>query len=157
MRSSKILRKPQRGALGNGLRVVAGAVLASGGSLTVTTRNKCVKLQPKADGSTAVVSSHKVEHPVGTRIEIEFGPTMPDDGGSLLWAKRALYLLAANMKVHRQHGGMTLPRSTIVAVIWKAATGALADRPTGRMQRWQGWGDCCCRGRRSYRLRQDQP
>jgi hypothetical protein len=30
MRSSKLLRLPQRGALGNGLRVVAGAVLAHG-------------------------------------------------------------------------------------------------------------------------------
>jgi hypothetical protein len=29
MRSSKLLRLPQRGALGNGLRVVAGAALAS--------------------------------------------------------------------------------------------------------------------------------
>jgi hypothetical protein len=39
-RSSKLLRLPQRGALGNGLRVVAGAVLASAGALTVTTRNR---------------------------------------------------------------------------------------------------------------------
>jgi hypothetical protein len=36
MRSSKLLRLPQRGALGNGLRVVAGAVLASGGALAVS-------------------------------------------------------------------------------------------------------------------------
>src|SRR5258706_499741 len=40
MVSSKQLRLPTRGALGNGLRVVAGAVLASDGSLTVTTRNR---------------------------------------------------------------------------------------------------------------------
>jgi hypothetical protein len=39
MRSTKLLRLPQRGALGNGLRVVAGAVLASDGSLVVITRN----------------------------------------------------------------------------------------------------------------------
>jgi hypothetical protein len=31
MMSTKLLRLPTRGALGNGLRVVAGAVLASGG------------------------------------------------------------------------------------------------------------------------------
>ena len=37
--STKLLRLPTRGALGNGLRVVAGAVLASKGFLTVTTRN----------------------------------------------------------------------------------------------------------------------
>src|SRR5262249_12937873 len=33
LKSSKLVRLPTRGALGNGLRVVAGAVLASGGSL----------------------------------------------------------------------------------------------------------------------------
>ena len=55
MRSSKLLRLPQRGALGNGLRVVAGAVLASEGSLAVITRNRRIELCPKADGSTAVV------------------------------------------------------------------------------------------------------
>jgi hypothetical protein len=38
MRSSKLLRLPQRGALGNGLRVAAGAVLSSQGSLVVITR-----------------------------------------------------------------------------------------------------------------------
>src|SRR5262245_53299708 len=35
--SSKLLRLPTRGALGHGLRVVSGAVLASGGSLVVMT------------------------------------------------------------------------------------------------------------------------
>jgi hypothetical protein len=55
MRSSKLLRLPQRGALGNGLRVVAGAVLASDGSLVVITRNRRIVLQPRADGHTAVV------------------------------------------------------------------------------------------------------
>jgi hypothetical protein len=38
MISTKLLRLPTRGALGNGLRVVAGSVLASNGSLVVTTR-----------------------------------------------------------------------------------------------------------------------
>ena len=55
MRSSKLLRLPQRGALGNGLRVVAGAVLASEGSLIVETRNRRIVLRPESDGSTSVV------------------------------------------------------------------------------------------------------
>src|SRR5262249_33828800 len=38
MVSSKLWRLPTRGALGNGLRAVAGAVFASHGKLTVTTR-----------------------------------------------------------------------------------------------------------------------
>jgi hypothetical protein len=40
MISTKLMRLPTRGALGNGLRVVAGAVLASGGSLITVTRNR---------------------------------------------------------------------------------------------------------------------
>ena len=46
-------RLPTRGALGNGLRVVAGAVLASGGRLTVKTRGRALRLRPRdADGTT---------------------------------------------------------------------------------------------------------
>jgi hypothetical protein len=43
LRSSKYLRLPTRGALGNGLRVVAGSVIASGGELYVSTRGKVIK------------------------------------------------------------------------------------------------------------------
>ena len=55
MVSTKLLRLPTRGALGNGLRVVAGAVLASDGSLVVITRNRRIELRPERDGSTTVV------------------------------------------------------------------------------------------------------
>lgn len=47
MISTKLLRLPTRGALGNGLRVVAGAVVASEGSLVVTTRNQGIELHPE--------------------------------------------------------------------------------------------------------------
>ena len=89
MVSSKLLRLPTRGALGNGLRVVAGAVLASEGSLTVTTRNRRIVLRPERDGSTTVVSATRVERPVGTRIEIRFGAALPSDQNPLLWAHLA--------------------------------------------------------------------
>jgi hypothetical protein len=56
MISTKLLRLPTRGALGNGLRVAAGAVLASEGSLAVSTRNHRIVLRPEHDGSTSVVS-----------------------------------------------------------------------------------------------------
>jgi DNA topoisomerase VI subunit B len=57
MISSKFFRLPTRGAVGNGLRVVAGAVLASGGTLTVTTGNKRIgnkriELRPEREGNT---------------------------------------------------------------------------------------------------------
>jgi K+-sensing histidine kinase KdpD len=38
LRSSKLVRRPTRGMVGNGLRVVMGAVAAFGGTITVTTR-----------------------------------------------------------------------------------------------------------------------
>jgi hypothetical protein len=86
MVSSKLLRLPTRGALGNGLRVVAGAVLASGGSLTVITRDRRIELRPERDGTTTVTNVKPVKHPVGTRIEIVFGPALPCDEHTLSWA-----------------------------------------------------------------------
>jgi hypothetical protein len=91
MISTKLLRLPTRGALGNGLRVVAGAVLASGkgSSLTVITRDKRIVLRPERDGSTTVVSTKPVKHPVGTKIEIALGPALPGDTLALSWAQEA--------------------------------------------------------------------
>ena len=88
--SSKSLRLPTRGALGNGLRVVAGSVLASGGFLTVITNNRRIELRPERDGTTAVVKATTVKFPVGTRIEIGFGPDIPEDRYPLFWANVAV-------------------------------------------------------------------
>jgi hypothetical protein len=43
--SSKLLRRPTRGAVGNGLRVVTGAAIASGGSLEVESRGRRFKIE----------------------------------------------------------------------------------------------------------------
>jgi hypothetical protein len=88
--STKLLRLPTRGALGNGLRVVAGAVLASEGTLIVTTKNRRMKLCPQREGTTAVASTTPVEFPRGTRIEITFGPAIPEDDNALRWARIAI-------------------------------------------------------------------
>jgi Topoisomerase 6 subunit A/Spo11, Toprim domain len=90
--STKLLRLPTRGALGNGLRIVAGAVLASEGSLVVITRNCRIALRPERDGSTTVVEASAIEHPIGTRIEISFGPALPSDQAALSWAQIACHL-----------------------------------------------------------------
>jgi hypothetical protein len=50
LRSSKLLRLPQRGQLGNGLRVVAGAVLASSGTLSVAARTRRTLVVPSDSG-----------------------------------------------------------------------------------------------------------
>jgi hypothetical protein len=89
MVSSKLLRLPTRGALGNGLRVVAGAVLASQGKLVVTTRNQRITLRPERDGTTTIVNTETVDFPKGTRIEIKLGPALPEDPCPLHWAQIA--------------------------------------------------------------------
>jgi hypothetical protein len=71
LRSTKHWRLPTRGALGNGLRIVAGLTLASGGSLTVKTRGRSLQLAPQDDGSTKVLSS---ESWPGDGARIEFQP-----------------------------------------------------------------------------------
>lgn len=103
MVSSKLWRLPKRGALGNGLRVVAGAVLASTGTLVVSTRNCRHMLTPMDDGTTAVTSA-PIVFPVGTRIEISFGSEMPSDGNATAWAD-----LAASMTGAESYTGKSSP------------------------------------------------
>jgi hypothetical protein len=90
--STKMLRLPRRGALGNGLRVITGAVLASNGFLTVITINVKLTLKPQRDGSTSVLSRTPCDHPVGTRVEIGFGPDLPEDPVPLFWAHMAIHM-----------------------------------------------------------------
>ena len=91
LRSTKQWRRPQRGALGNGLRVVAGTLIASGegATLTVETRGQCLTITPLATGGAEVeVEAGDVE--VGTRITIAFGPDLPADDNALGWAYSAV-------------------------------------------------------------------
>jgi hypothetical protein len=87
--STKLLRLPTRGALGNGLRVVAGVVLASGGSLSVSTRGRTLRLAPQNDGRTLVTSISAYDRQ-GTRVEVRFGPALlPLTDDLFVWAERA--------------------------------------------------------------------
>jgi hypothetical protein len=106
--SSKLLRLPTRGALGNGLRVVAGAVLASEGSLTVITRDRRIELRPERDGTTTVVSVKALKFPTGTRVEIVFGPSIPCDNDTLSWARKACRMA----QVGSTYSGKTSPCGT---------------------------------------------
>ena len=90
--STKLWRLPTRGAQGNGLRVVAGSVIASNGSLAVTTRGKRIELRPEHDGATSVVSVEPVANQAGTRVAIRFGPAIPEDALALSWAHVAMLM-----------------------------------------------------------------
>ena len=77
--SSKLLRRPTRGAVGNGLRVVTGAAIASGGALWVESRGR--RFEVKVDLGTG--RTQAVEVPcnappaVGTKVTIRFGAALP--------------------------------------------------------------------------------
>jgi hypothetical protein len=73
LRSSKLVRLPTRGMLGNGLRVVMGAVAAFGGSITVTTRGCAYKLAPDSvTGATKVLASTPADEAPGLTVKITF-------------------------------------------------------------------------------------
>ena len=82
MASTKYLRLPTRGALGNGLRVVAGAVARTDGTLRVSTRGRTMQIIPDPDsGLWDTVRVGDFDGP-GTRIELELGEPlelMPED------------------------------------------------------------------------------
>ena len=89
LKSTKLLRLPSRGALGNGLRVVTGAVLATGGTLKVCTGGQAMNLVPRSDGTTTaeVVGNYDGN---GTRVEVHLGPDAgPINEATLVWAQRA--------------------------------------------------------------------
>jgi hypothetical protein len=84
LESSKLWRLPTRGALGNGLRVVTGAVMASQGKLTVITRgNKC-RVIPNQETGESLVSIKPVEKEIGTSVEINI-PNLDSKKDPFMW------------------------------------------------------------------------
>lgn len=71
LRSSKLKRLPLRGMLGNGLRVVMGAVAAFGGQISVTTRGHRLPLSvDTATGMTRILADEEVPFQAGAIVEI---------------------------------------------------------------------------------------
>jgi hypothetical protein len=68
MLSSKLLRRPTRGAVGNGLRVCLGYLTATRGRLTIETGNVRVELAPEIDGTSRIVSSDMIAPRQGLRL-----------------------------------------------------------------------------------------
>jgi Histidine kinase-, DNA gyrase B-, and HSP90-like ATPase len=72
--SSKPRRLPLRGMVGNGLRVVMGAVAATNGALVVKTRGRRLELDiDRTTGLTRVLSDTAVPSRAGTVVRIRFG------------------------------------------------------------------------------------
>ena len=87
--STKLFRLPTRGALGNGIRTIVGAVLASEGRLYLETRGRAYRIFPQYDGDT-LVESEPCDRMVGTRIEIWLGSALPADPNAMSWARDAI-------------------------------------------------------------------
>jgi hypothetical protein len=88
--SSKVFRLLTRGALGNGLRVVVGAVLSSGGTLEVWTQSRHLRLTPQFDTGETIVEAEPADRIDGTRIELTLGESVPEDSHCLASAKIAI-------------------------------------------------------------------
>jgi hypothetical protein len=93
MMSTKLIRRPMRGAVGNGLRVATGAAFASGGNILVESRGRRQELDfDRATGETTVASSVASDVSTGTRITVTFGAALPRDTDAALWGATAIHL-----------------------------------------------------------------
>lgn len=105
MKSSKLLRLPTRGALGNGLRVVVGAVLSTNGKLYVSTKGKKYELIPKEDGNTQITNIYDdYECTEGTIIEVCYGEGYTHKRFQEAWGEKAI-----NMSDGKDYKGKTSP------------------------------------------------
>jgi hypothetical protein len=94
LRSGKYFRLPTRGALGNGLRVVCGAVLATGGRMVVATMGKRYRLRFHSDDGATTAQRAGTYAKTGTRVELWLGEGPWPAGGfdyeTLGLARRAI-------------------------------------------------------------------
>lgn len=104
MMSSKLIRRPTRGMVGNGNRVVAGAAFASGGCLVVESLGTRQELSfDRVTGDTVVTAKAASVATTGSRITIQFGSALPRDRLATLWGNTAIRLAgnaAAPMLTH---------------------------------------------------------
>jgi hypothetical protein len=106
MSSSKFLRRPTRGALGNGLRVVAGAVATTRGKLLVSTNGRTLEIIPDPEtGQSTAIRVGDFDGP-GTRVELTLGPPLEIVPSDLALAEIAIVAAQSWQKPYR---GKTSP------------------------------------------------
>ncbi len=91
MVSTKLLRRPTRGCVGNGLRACLGYLTATRGRLIVETGTLRVELVPEIDGSSRIVRSSTIEPRQGLRLTAIAGDA-PFATEHLSWAEDAVEL-----------------------------------------------------------------
>ncbi len=92
--SSKILRVPSRGALGNGLRVIVGTAMASGGRIQLETRNKMYQFGFNDSTGISTIIQTADSTVLGTKLTVTLGSSVPRDPADTQWATlaNALYM-----------------------------------------------------------------
>jgi hypothetical protein len=104
MTSTKLLRRPTRGAIGDGLRMVTGGVLASGGTLQVESRGARYVLDvDRSTGETLVLEETESDVSTGTRVTIGFGPALPGGADDGWMARLALHCAGPVARPMRSH------------------------------------------------------
>ncbi|MEW6601309.1 MAG: hypothetical protein AB1499_10100, partial [Nitrospirota bacterium] len=104
--STKNLRLPKRGCLGEGLRLCAAVSLNLNYEIEVSTRGRTLKLEPLSSGYTKHKVTGSYQEP-GTRVEIRCGKDIDwtdNDKGILRWGK-----LAIEMARGRDYSGKSSP------------------------------------------------
>ena len=82
--SSKLLRRPTRGAVGNGLRVVTVLPSARAVNSVVESRGRCWRVEvDRTSGVTTTVDEGPSERISGTAVTVRFGPGLPPDAEPL--------------------------------------------------------------------------
>lgn len=125
LRSSKLLRLPTRGALGNGLRVVAGAVLASSGKLRVRTGGRWLTLEPQFHTGKTLVTREETDGSgfLGTRVEVTLGSSLRVDF--------TLAELAQQMRGNKEYKGLTSPHWYSSGAFRELMSAAPPEAPLG--------------------------
>ena len=102
--STKLLRRPTRGAIGNGLRVVTGAAMASGGELRVESRGRRYRIAvDRQSGHTEIRDEQPSPRTSGTAVTVRFGDALPRDGQTLCWARIAAALAGPTSRPAHSH------------------------------------------------------
>jgi hypothetical protein len=147
--SSKLKRLPLRGMLGNGLRVVVGAVGATGGSLVVETRGRRLTLAVCRDtGQTLVVSAEPSPLSAGLRVRLGIGLGDPTDGSlardSITLARHGEAYAGPSSPwwygatdLHRLFSRVTPPETTVGLVCHGLGLNRADDRPARTLNRDQ--------------------
>jgi hypothetical protein len=124
--SSKLRRLPTRGMLGNGLRVVMGAVAAFNGKIAVTTRGHRYDLTVDTATGHTLVEEMPALHTQGTRIELVFPePLFDEDAYKNARTTIALKWSGYPGGAHPRWYGPTALRETLAAAPQGATVGEI--------------------------------